>query len=130
MTRYDLLIQMDPKRLSGIICELVKEFQTPEEIERQLYFPVSEEEIHAINQAAKRENQSISFSFTGEREVIRPRGTDSAKVIQVIKTESARGKGTPGDLSRIVTQYWDFDGVLLAENDPCVTETMISKKGE
>lgn len=63
MTRYDLLIQMDPQRLSGIICELVKEFQTPEEIERQLYFPVSEEEIHAINQAAKRENQSISFSF-------------------------------------------------------------------
>ncbi len=57
--------------------------------------------------------------------MIRPRGTDSAKVIQVIKTESARGKGTPEDLSRIVTQYWDFDGNLLAENDPCITESVI-----
>lgn len=52
----------------------------------------------------------------------RPRGTDSAQVIQVIKTESLRGEGTQKDLCRIVTQYWDFDGNLLAENDPCITE--------
>ena len=48
----------------------------------------------------------------------RPRGTDSAKVIQVIVTESLRGVGTRDDLSRLVTQYWDFDGNLLAEHDP------------
>lgn len=52
----------------------------------------------------------------------RPRGTDSAQVIQVIKTESMRGEGTQEDLCRIVTQYWDFDGNLLAENDPCAEE--------
>ena len=52
----------------------------------------------------------------------RPRGTDSAKVIQVIMTDSLRGEGTPEDLGRIVTQYWDFDGNLLAENDPCTKE--------
>lgn len=53
---------------------------------------------------------------------VRPRGTDSAQVIQVIKTESIRGKGTQEDLCRTVVQYWDFDGHLLAENDPCAEE--------
>lgn len=52
-----------------------------------------------------------------------PRGTDSAKVIQVIQTKSLRGEGTQQDLCRTVTQYWDFDGNLLAENDPCITES-------
>lgn len=51
--------------------------------------------------------------------MVRPRGTDSARVIRVIKTEALRGKGTQGDSCRLVTQYWDFDGNLLAENDPC-----------
>ena len=53
----------------------------------------------------------------------RPRGTDSARVIQVIETKSIRGKGTEEDLCRLVKQYWDFDGNLLAENDPCITES-------
>jgi len=51
-----------------------------------------------------------------------PRGTDSAKVIQVIETQSLRGVGTEEDACRIVTQYWNFNGDLLAENDPCVKE--------
>ncbi|MFQ9929960.1 MAG: carboxypeptidase [Lachnospiraceae bacterium] len=52
----------------------------------------------------------------------RPRGTDSARVVRVIATESLRGEGTQEDLCRTVTQYWDFDGNLLAENDPCEKE--------
>lgn len=51
-----------------------------------------------------------------------PRGTDSAKVMQVIETQSLRGEGTAEDMCRIVTQYWDFEGNLLAENDSCVKE--------
>lgn len=51
-----------------------------------------------------------------------PRGTDSAKVIQVIETKALRGEGSEVDMCRIVTQYWNFDGKLLAENDPCVKE--------
>jgi len=47
-----------------------------------------------------------------------PRGTDSAKVIQVIVTKSLCGRGSQDDVVRIVTQYWDFSGRLLAENDP------------
>lgn len=43
----------------------------------------------------------------------RPRGTDSAKVIQVIQTKSLRGEGTQQDMYRIVTQYWDFEGECL-----------------
>lgn len=52
----------------------------------------------------------------------RPRGTDSAQVIQAIETESLRGEGTNEDMCRIVKQYWSFDGELLAENDPCAKE--------
>lgn len=50
------------------------------------------------------------------------RGTDSARVIQVIETTALRGAGIEKNMSRIVTQYWDFDGNLLAENDPCAKE--------
>ncbi len=49
----------------------------------------------------------------------RPRGTDSAKVIQVIVTKSLCGDGTNEDPCRTVLQYWDFEGNFLAENDPC-----------
>lgn len=52
----------------------------------------------------------------------RPRGTDSAEVIKVIKTTVRRGAGTKEDMSRIVTQYWSLDGNFLAENDPCAKE--------
>jgi len=51
--------------------------------------------------------------------MIRPRGTDSARVIQVIETVSLRGVGTEKDMCREVKQYWDFNGNLLAEYDPC-----------
>lgn len=49
--------------------------------------------------------------------MVRPRGTDKAKVIQVIETESIRGNGTDTDPVRLIKQYWDFEGNLLAEND-------------
>lgn len=52
----------------------------------------------------------------------RPRGTDSARVISVIETQALRGNGTEEDKCRIVTQYWNFNGELLAENDPCAKE--------
>ena len=51
----------------------------------------------------------------------RPRGTDGARVIQVIETKSLRGSGlNEKDKCREVKQ---FEGVLLAENDPCTKET-------
>ncbi len=56
------------------------------------------------------------------RDPVRPRGTDSARVIQVIETKTLRGIGTEEDMCRQVTQYWEFDGTLLAENDPCAKE--------
>ena len=52
-----------------------------------------------------------------EKDHIRFRGTDSARVISVIETKAARGSGTTDDPCRIVTQYWDFGGKLLAEKD-------------
>ena len=49
--------------------------------------------------------------------MLKARGTDSAKVIQVIETTALRGSGTNEDPSRIVIQYWSLEGKLLAEND-------------
>lgn len=46
------------------------------------------------------------------------KGTKSAKVIEVIETRSVRGSGDYGDEFREVIQYWDFEGNLLAEDDP------------
>ena len=49
--------------------------------------------------------------------MIRPDGTQSAKVIQVIETKSKRGLGTEKDPVRDVVQYWDLEGNFLAEMD-------------
>lgn len=54
-------------------------------------------------------------------DVVYPRGCDSARVIQVIETKSARGAGTEEQPMRIVTQYWTTEGAFLAEDDPCAT---------
>ena len=53
-----------------------------------------------------------------EKKTARPRGTDSAEVIQVIVTKTKVGSGTEEDPNRFVTEYWSFDGELLALNDP------------
>lgn len=47
----------------------------------------------------------------------RPRGTDKAEVIKVIKTKGLIGEGTTKDPARYIYQYWDFEGKLLAEHD-------------
>lgn len=49
--------------------------------------------------------------------MLRPRGTNSARVIQVIETKAIRGLGTEKDPVREVTQYWDLEGKFLAEMD-------------
>ena len=50
----------------------------------------------------------------------RPRACDHAEVMHVIVTKAIAGNGVDeGDPVRLVTQYWDFDGNLLATNDPC-----------
>lgn len=50
--------------------------------------------------------------------MVRPDGTKSARIIQVIETKTKRGLGTEKDPVRDVTQYWDLDGKFLAEFDP------------
>lgn len=50
-------------------------------------------------------------------ETVRHRGTDKAKVIEVIRTESTIGRGIEEDPVRPIYQYWDFKGNLLAQND-------------
>lgn len=43
---------------------------------------------------------------------------NSAKVIPVIRTESLFGEGTEKDPARLIAQYWDFNGRLIATEDP------------
>lgn len=50
-------------------------------------------------------------------DTVRPRGTERAKVIEVVKTEALIGAGTESDPVRIIIQYWSFEGKLLAEYD-------------
>lgn len=50
-------------------------------------------------------------------ESVRPRGTDKAEVIQVVKTTSILGRGDKKDPVRYIYQYWDFEGNLLAKHD-------------
>lgn len=40
-----------------------------------------------------------------------------ARAIQVIEVEMPRGRGTRNDVCRLVKQYYDFSGNLLAEKD-------------
>lgn len=49
-----------------------------------------------------------------ENKTARPRGTDSAEVIQVIVTKALEGAGTEEDPCRIQIRYWSLDGELLA----------------
>lgn len=58
-------------------------------------------------------------------ETPRPRGTDKAKVMKVIRTESIIGRGIPEDPVRIIYQYWDFKGNLLAKHDTLNNEEVI-----
>ncbi len=54
-----------------------------------------------------------------EKKTARPRGADSAKVIQVIVTETVVGRGlTQEDPVRAVKKYWSLEGELLWVNDP------------
>ena len=55
----------------------------------------------------------------------RPRGTDTAQVIKVIKTTALVGGGEENDLCRIVEQYWTLSGSLIATVDP-----YLNKKNE
>ena len=47
----------------------------------------------------------------------------NVKIVKFIKTELLRrGAGKENDPVRIITQYWDMDGNLVFEIDPCIEE--------
>lgn len=52
-----------------------------------------------------------------EESVIRFRGTDNAKIVQLIRTVAPMGAGTETDPVRRVYQYWSLDGKLLFTED-------------
>ena len=52
-----------------------------------------------------------------KEKTVRPRGTDSARLVTLIETRAIQGYGTDDDPVRTKTQYWDFDGTLVAEID-------------
>lgn len=52
-----------------------------------------------------------------EKSTVRPRGTDSAKIISVIETVAIIGNGTEVNPCRYLKQYWSLAGELLAAHD-------------
>ena len=52
-----------------------------------------------------------------ETKTVRPRGTDKAEVMKIIRTTSLLGLGTEEDPARLIYQYWDFKGNLLASHN-------------
>ncbi len=52
-----------------------------------------------------------------KRNTVRPRGTDSARLVTLIETKAIQGYGTADDPVRLKTQFWDFNGNLVAEID-------------
>ncbi len=57
------------------------------------------------------------------KKTVRPRGTDSAKVISVIVTEAMEGLGTETDPCRMQRKYWSLSGELLAESASGASDT-------
>lgn len=50
-------------------------------------------------------------------DTVKLKGTNKAKVIKVIRTETVVGSGEEKDPVRLMYQYWDFKGNLLAQQD-------------
>ena len=65
----------------------------------------------------------------------RTAGANSAKMRIVIETETAIGTGVMGagvgndDPVRLLYQYFDLDGTLLAKRDPYLEETIFPPEG-
>jgi hypothetical protein len=54
---------------------------------------------------------------------------DTVKVMQVIETQLVRhGDGTKRSPIRIITQYWDMEGKLIFEIDPCASTIPVEKE--
>ena len=58
-----------------------------------------------------------------EKNTARPRGTDSARIVEVIETKSLIGEGTSHDPCRAAIQYWHKNGELNATIDSMRKET-------
>lgn len=53
-----------------------------------------------------------------EQEAVKRSISKGAHVIQVIEITTTAGDGTDQNPFRIITEYWSFDGKLLAVSDP------------
>lgn len=62
------------------------------------------------------------------KSAIRFRGTDSAKIIQLIQTTGPIGSGTEIDPVRRVEQYWTLEGELLFTKDDYLREIASASK--
>lgn len=59
---------------------------------------------------------------TGQRQ-----GSRSARVVNVILVETAVGRGTKDDPSRLIREIWSLKGELIAVSDPGLEEKTVAK---
>lgn len=71
-----------------------------------------------------------SMIVEDKKETIRPRGTDGAKVMQVIVTKALEGRGTEADPCFTQLRVWTLDGELLAIGKSPKNEEEFEQKGE
>ena len=62
------------------------------------------------------------------KSAIRFRGTDSAKIVQLIRTTGPVGNGTETDPVRRVEQYWTLEGEPLFTRDDYLREIASASK--
>ena len=74
----------------------------------------------------KASKDKLTFYWKGAESMIR--GTDSARVIEIIETRSCRGSGTQEDPCRLVVQYWSLEGELLAEKEGITSKTIVREE--
>lgn len=55
---------------------------------------------------------------------------ESARLITIIEVKAVIGTGTKEDPSRVITQYWDFEGNLLSQVDPTKDGVLLEQRGQ
>lgn len=60
-----------------------------------------------------------------DAKTVRPRGTDSVRIISVVEVTTTVGDGTPGNPMRMVTEYWSLSGERLAVRETGVCDNSV-----
>lgn len=113
--RMDVM-KYDVSKIAGEVIEVLTKYAVPASVRDHVFDSIrSNYNFKAVIPAKSKPSGGKAF----------PYGVNSARVMEVIVTTAVRGSGNKQEQpARMVTQYWSFDGKLLAENDPYLPEIL------